>query len=239
MTLLKTIDQNLWVAEQPLRFWGLEVGSRMTVIRLTSGELVVISPIRMDAECLQQLNTLGRVAYVIAPNLYHHLFIADFCKIYPQAQCWVPPGLERKQPNLQPDKVMEAPAGNLEEQIDYRLVQGFMALTDLSGPAVVNEFAFFHRESRTLILTDTAFHFDEHSPLLTQWVARSLGQYQLLRATVLEKWASRDRQVLEAAIRQIMTWNFQRVIMAHGSIIETNARQQFKEGYEWFLQTAL
>jgi hypothetical protein len=239
MTPLRTIDQNLWVAEQPFRFWGLDVGSRMTVMRLTASGLVVISPIRMDTELVQQLNALGRVAYVIAPNLYHHLFIQDFCKIYPQAQCWVPPGLARKQPDLQPDNVMDSPSGTLEGQIDYHLVQGFMALTDLSGPAPVNEFVFFHRESRTLILTDTAFHFDEQSPWLTQWVARSLGQHKLLRATVLEKWASRDHPALTASVRQILAWDFQRVIMAHGSIIETNAKQRFKEGYEWFLQTAL
>ncbi|BAZ14066.1 hypothetical protein NIES4071_59060 [Calothrix sp. NIES-4071] len=44
--MLREIDNNLWVAEQPFKYWGLEVGARMTVIRLISGELIVISPIQ-------------------------------------------------------------------------------------------------------------------------------------------------------------------------------------------------
>ena len=34
------VDTNIWVAKQNLKYWGLEVGTRMTVIRLENGELV-------------------------------------------------------------------------------------------------------------------------------------------------------------------------------------------------------
>ncbi len=36
-------------------------------------------------------------------------------------------------------------------------------------------------------------------------------------------------------IERVLNWDFQRVIMAHGTIVETNAKQKLKEGYEWFL----
>ena len=39
--MLRNIDQNIWVAEQPLRYFGLSIGTRMTVIRFTNGELAV------------------------------------------------------------------------------------------------------------------------------------------------------------------------------------------------------
>ncbi|MCC5657308.1 DUF4336 domain-containing protein [Nostoc sp. XA010] len=59
--MLKAIDTDLWVAEQPLKYFGLEVGTRMTVIRLTSGKLMVISPIAMDDATINELNQLGEL----------------------------------------------------------------------------------------------------------------------------------------------------------------------------------
>jgi hypothetical protein len=52
--MFREIDRNIWVGEQPLRYFGLSVGTRMTVIRLTSGELVVISPIQPNNATIQQ-----------------------------------------------------------------------------------------------------------------------------------------------------------------------------------------
>ena len=37
---LKQLAENLWVAERPQAFYGLEVGTRMTVIRLADGSLL-------------------------------------------------------------------------------------------------------------------------------------------------------------------------------------------------------
>ena len=75
--MLRQLDNNLWVAEQPLKFMGLPVGTRMTVIRLADNSLLLISPIEMTPEIKQQLNSLGAVRYLIAPNLFHHLYLAD------------------------------------------------------------------------------------------------------------------------------------------------------------------
>jgi hypothetical protein len=48
--MLREIDKNLWVSEQKFQFLGLEVGTRMTVIRLSNGELIAISPIDIIAD---------------------------------------------------------------------------------------------------------------------------------------------------------------------------------------------
>ncbi|NER99662.1 MAG: DUF4336 domain-containing protein, partial [Symploca sp. SIO1B1] len=71
--MLRNIDTNLWVAEQPLKYFGLEVGTRMTVIRFNPDKLLVISPINPEEKMIHQLEQLGTVNYIISPNLYHHL----------------------------------------------------------------------------------------------------------------------------------------------------------------------
>jgi hypothetical protein len=236
--MLKEIDNNIWIAEQPLKFWGMEVGTRMTVIRLTSNELVVISPIRADNTTISQLNEIGKVSYIIAPNLYHHLFVLDFKTIYPEAQLWVALGLNSKIPNLSPDRVLSDNEGSILDDIDYVLVDGFKLL-DLSGPTLVNEFAFFHRESRTLVLTDTAFYFDESFPFKTQLVAKLFGIYGKLSPSPLDKLATTEKEKVKNSIQKILRWDFNRVIVAHGSIIETNGNTQLKVAYERFLGTPL
>ena len=42
---MRAVDRDLWVAEQPLRFGMLELGTRMTVMRLKDSSLVLYSPI--------------------------------------------------------------------------------------------------------------------------------------------------------------------------------------------------
>jgi len=233
--MLREIDNNIWVAEQPLKYWGLEVGTRMTVIRLTTGELIVISPIQSDKTTIEQLNEIGNVAYIIAPNLYHHLFVYDFKSIYQKAQLWVVPGLVSKRPELSFDRVITNKEGSIQEQVDYLLFDGFKVL-DLSGASIVNEFVFFHQKSRTLILTDIAFHFDETFSLKTRLAAQFLGAYKRLSPSRLDKLATSDKEKVKDSVEKILRWDFDRVIMAHGSIIETNGKQKFKQGYEWIFE---
>ena len=104
--MLKEVDTNIWVAQQNLNYLGLEVGTRMTIIRLKNGELVVISPIKVNKEIINQINQLGKVSIIIAPNLYHHLFISDFKTAFPDAQIFAAPGLDSKRQDIDFDKII-------------------------------------------------------------------------------------------------------------------------------------
>ncbi|HEY9851454.1 MAG TPA: DUF4336 domain-containing protein [Leptolyngbyaceae cyanobacterium] len=156
--MLRAIDTDLWVAEQPLKYFGLEVGTRMTVIRLINGKLMVISPIYTQEKIIHQLNQLGKVSYIVAPNLYHHLFVSQFKQVYPDAEVWATSGLEHKLHDLQIDRFLSERITEFFDGIEATLVTGFNTL-DVTGYAPLNEWVFFHSKSRTLILTDLAFYF--------------------------------------------------------------------------------
>lgn len=252
--MLRAIDTDIWVAEQPLKYFGLEVGTRMTVIRLNDDRLMVISPIRTDEALIHQLNQLGDVGYIVVPNLYHHLFVAQFKQIYPNAELWATPGLEQKCPDLLIDQIIgeltsqsqrveqsskrSDRTSQLLDGIEFAMVTGFNTL-DIKGYSPLNEWVFFHAKSRTLIVTDLAFNFDINSSLTTQLVAKLLGGYKQLRPSLLEKIATQDKDGVKKSIQQILTWDFERVIMAHGSILEQDGKRQFQLGYEWFLGMSL
>lgn len=236
--MLRNIDKNIWVGEQPLRYFGLSVGTRMTVIRLRNGELIVISPIQADNTIIQQLNQLGDVSYIIAPNLYHSLFVSNFQAFYPKAKLFVAPGLERKRPELNIDKIIQNNLENFGNEIECLLFDGFRTF-DLSGASLLNEYVFFHPESHTLVLTDTAFHFDDSFSQITQLAAKVMGGYKKLSPSILERFATSEKQRVKQSVQKVLTWDFRRVIMAHGSIVEHDAKRKFKEGYEWFLNSSL
>ncbi len=146
--MLRKIDRDLWVAEQPLRYFGLNIGTRMTVIRLASRELVVISPVQVSDAIVSQLSELGMVKHIIAPNLYHYLFAANFKASYPNATFWAIPGLEIKKPDLLIDQIIKDGENELWSGIEYIFLDGFRTL-GLKGFDSLNECVFLHAASRT------------------------------------------------------------------------------------------
>ena len=117
--MLKNIDNNIWVSEQPLKYWGLEVGTRMTIVRLKTGELMVISPIQVNNITIDDLREIGKVHFIIAPNLYHHLFVTDFQALYPQAKLLVATGLELKRADLKIDLILDEDTPQFWDEVEY------------------------------------------------------------------------------------------------------------------------
>lgn len=232
--MLKEIDKDIWVAEAPFKYFGLSVGTRMTVIRLNNRELAVISPIQVDSVVNRQLDELGTVSHVIAPNVYHYLFASDFKALYPQAIFWATPALKLKKPELPIERIINDDEDSFPGDLQHLLFDGLKTI-DFDGFKLLNELVFFHPKSRTLILTDAAFNFNDSYPLITQFAARLIGTYKNFSPSLLEKVASTEKSKVKQAVQRILTWDFERVIMAHGSIIESQGKQRFKAGYESFL----
>jgi hypothetical protein len=232
--MLKQIDRDIWVAQQPLKYLGLPVGTRMTAIRLSGDRLLLISPIKINEQIKQELDRLGKVEFIIAPNLFHYLYLEECQQIYPQAKLIAPPGLVTKKPKFAIDQVFFQDEIDFNSELEYILFEGFQVLIP-PKISIVNEIVFFHPESHTLILTDAAFNFDRNFPLVTQLATRILGSYQALKPSWLEKLAIKDKTKISNSVEKIFAWDFKRVIMAHGNIVEDNAKEQLKAGYEWFI----
>jgi hypothetical protein len=233
-TSLQSFADNIWTARQPLRFLGLRVGTRMTIVRLDDGRLIVISPIQLNPELIQQINAIGTVAYMIAPNRYHHLFAEGFQQQYPQAEFWAAIGLREKRPDLPIQKVITAESGDIAGTLFYQQFRG-INVPGVGAVDPLNEVVFFHAPSRTLIITDIAFHFDAEMPWETRLAGKLIGSYAKLKPSLLEKWAMRDRAAVARSMQAVLNWDFDRVIVAHGKLIESNGKAMLKSGYEEFL----
>lgn len=225
--MLRNLAENLWVTERPQRFFGLEVGARMTVIRLAGGALLLHSPVSLDEQLRIELDSLGSVRFVVAPNRFHHLYAGDALRAYPEARLWVAPGVERKRPDLNFVGLLgdEAPA-EWKDEVGQLLFR---------GRPFENEVVFLHRPSRTLVLCDLAFNFGAHTPRATRLLLTLFGGYGHFGTTRLDPLLIRDRSAARQSLEQILAWNFDRVVVAHGEVLESGGPTELRTAYDWLL----
>lgn len=126
----------------------------MTVVRLDDS-LWLHSPVPFDQSIRDQLDSLGPVRFIVAPNRFHHLYVAASAKAFAAARVYCAPGLDRKRKDLRFDAVLDdAAPPEWAGQIDQLIFRAFPPL---------NEVIFFHRASRTLVMTDLLFNIRESS----------------------------------------------------------------------------
>jgi len=224
---LRPLATDIWVAERPQTFYGLPVGTRMTVMRLYGGRLLLHSPVALDSALRAELDSIGRVRYVVAPNRVHHLYAGEVAKVYPEARLWVAPELERKRPDLAFVAVLgDEPPEEWREEVQQ---------TFFRGRPYENEVVFFHRASRTLILCDLAFNFGPAAAAPTRLLMRLLRSHGRFGPSKLDPWLIRDRDAARQSLERILTWDLARVGVAHGEILESGGREALRVGYAWLL----
>ncbi|MFA9410743.1 MAG: DUF4336 domain-containing protein, partial [Deltaproteobacteria bacterium] len=101
--LEELVSNRIWLKKYPVHYAGLDFHARTTVIRLSSGELLVHSPSPVDDGLLGRIHDIGPVAHLIAPGSYHYFHVAAWQDAFPEAMVWICPGVERKQPDLEFD----------------------------------------------------------------------------------------------------------------------------------------
>ena len=70
----------------------------MTIVRLSGDRLVLIFPVKLNTATIMEINELGTVEYIVAPNLFHNLFIQACQDIFPEAIMIAVPELKTRIP---------------------------------------------------------------------------------------------------------------------------------------------
>lgn len=198
----------------------------MTVVRLGGSDLLVHSPAELDGELRQWLDELGEVRFVVpASNFHGHLFMEQYREAYPGAELFAAPGLARKRPDLGFDgELGDDPEPRWREFLDQAVFRGHRLL---------EEIVFLHRASRSLIVGDTCVNIERDASFLTRlwaWgprMRRRAGPTPLFRAAIRDKGAAR------ASVEGILEWDFERIVVGHGDVVESNGRQVFRSAWDW------
>ncbi|MBB97883.1 MAG: DUF4336 domain-containing protein [Rhodobacteraceae bacterium] len=235
LNTLKPVVYGVWLIDGPkIRFYGVPFSTRATVIRLQSGDLWVHSPTKLTAGLRAEVADLGPVKHLVAPNWIHYAGLPEWQAAFPGAVTWSAPGV-----------VKRAEQKGLRLHVDHRLGQtapddwaGEIDQMIVEGSATHREAVFFHRPTQTLILTDLIENFEPQNMPLWMWPILKL-------AGILDPDGSMPRDMratfrggedqLRGAIRQMIDWAPERVILAHGRWFQSRGTEELRRAFAWVL----
>ena len=215
--LLEYVKDQLWILEYPVRYAGIDLFGRMTIIKLDNGDLLVHDPCQISEAINAEIDAIGTVKYILVPGSYHHLFVTDFQNRYPNAETFLCPGLERKRPDIKFDWILgNKPDPRWEGVLDQVVVQGTRYMWEV---------AFFHRPSKTLILVDLLENIGDDYPhsaslYLKFWWKVIFKMWNHPKAAPEYQMGWGRKEIVKQGLQKIIGWNADRVILAHGELIE-------------------
>ncbi|HJO22016.1 MAG: DUF4336 domain-containing protein [Myxococcota bacterium] len=227
--MLKAAGPNFWLADGPVvQFFGVfPYPTRMAAARLEDGSLWVWSPIALDDALAAELDAIGPVRELVAPNKLHHLALPEWVARYPEARLHGAPGLARKRRDLAfHTELGDTPDPAWVDQIDQVVFR---------GSVILDEVLFFHRRSRTALVTDLIQRFEPDT--LPAW-CRPIMRWDGLvgpagaaprdfRATV---W---NRRAARACRATALAWQPARLVIAHGTLPEEDGTEALRRGFRW------
>jgi hypothetical protein len=189
---------------------------RMTLLPLSAGKCALVSPIPIDDTMASAIAAYGEVQYLIAPNLLHHLYVAAARERYPNARLLAPPALTQKRPDLRIDFTLDR---QLPEELSSQV-----AVQRIEGAQAIDEYALFHRASRTLVVTDLVFNVVRPRGWFAHLVQFVVGCHGRLAQSRVWRFLVRDREATARSIEQLLALPFETLIVAHGEVIHEDAR---------------
>lgn len=219
---LQPVADGLWRADGWLP--DKPVPIRMTVLQLADRRLVLHSALALPDEEARKLEALGPVAYIVVPNALHCTYARWATERFPRARVLaaraVLPRVRRHVAWTEPIEAVWDET--LCRELDLAVIPGTR----------VGETVFLHRASRTLLVTDLLFNFAGRLQGALYWAMKLNGvadragmsrAYRLL--------AVRDLDAVLRAVDEIASWDFDRLIMAHGRIIESGGCAAFRTAF--------
>jgi hypothetical protein len=197
--------------------WSNAFGRRMTVLRLSSGEVFVHNAIRLEPPELEWLRGLGPVRGIVAPNKFHCSDAPWMAQQFPRAEVFAPaPKLEEfRSAGLSPRDVATEFPRELAPELECVPMRGTR----------VAESAFVHHPSRTLVLCDLAMNMEDVFTGLQgafmRW-NKVGGRFAVTRLT--RYLFTSDKSALLESYERLLEHDFERVVVNHGSVLETGGR---------------
>jgi hypothetical protein len=230
--MLKEFGPNIWIADGPAvtAAAGFRYPTRMVVIRLTNGGLILWSPTALTDDLRVEVETLGVVRYLIPPNSLHHTFLGDWQRAYPNATVYAPPGLRRKRRDIRFDAdFSDGPIAAWAEEIDHAIMW---------GNRITTEVVFFHRQSGTAIFTDLIQQFPRGWFKGWRALVARLDLMTEAEPGVPRKFraAFTNRHAAQESLRYILAWPAQKVIVAHGPPVTDGGQAFLRRAFRWLAE---
>ncbi len=234
---LKPVAEDVWIVDGPTirfgpRWLRMPFPTRMTIVRTGDGSLFIHSPTPLAPDLRTAVSALGAPRWIVGPNRIHYWWIPDWHAAYGDADVYLAPRI-REQAKGRIDFATKELGGANGYPWDDEI-----ATLPVSG-SYMTEFEFFHRRSRTLILTDLIENFESKkiSVWWMRWLTR-LGGVQdpdgRMPRDMRVTFRSHEAE-LRRAVETMIAWRPTRIILAHGRWYEDNAEAELRRAFRGIL----
>ena len=149
MPELHAFAKNVSIVDGPnVRDFGVMFTTRMVIVRLSDGSLLLNSPVSVPFDTLKRITQLGPVRYLVAATPRHVWRLDGWHTLFPEAQLWAArttPFTLKKQHLPFTGTLGDAPPHGWAEDLDQLAFK---------GNPLIEEVIFFHKQSGTVILDD-------------------------------------------------------------------------------------
>lgn len=217
---MRQLHENLWILTYPLSVLGTNHGRTVTLIRLKSGKTILHSMAPFPPQDEAAIRAIGDPSWLVEAMLLHDTYAKEGRDIFPGPPFFGPEGFSEVV-KFETRSLRNPPAEWKDE----------VEVIEILGAPKLKEHVFIHKPSRTLIVADLVFNFPPQEQGWDKFFHRFIagfkrypGMSRVFRLFV------KDRDAFRSSIDQVMAADFDRIIVGHGQVIETNGKELLKRG---------
>ena len=231
MSRLEWLGDDILVVDGPVAIDLVVVPytTRMTIVRLGNGDLWVASPVKSSFEALAEITDLGPVRHLVSPTPRHYWRLEPWHQLFPEAQLWTSRTsiFTLGRPTLPTATLGDEPPAAWADDLDQASLHGALGF---------NEVVFLHRATGTLLVEDLLqSHLHHPGKPLVNAIVRFGGLSDPGGVARDIRAAIRDKDAARAWAERVLSWDFDRLIMAHGPVILAGAKGYVEQSFEWLL----
>ena len=229
----KQVSDGVWIVDaKPIAAMNILVlPLRMTIFKLGDGGLLLYSPTVFRETLRTKIETFGLIRHLVAPSTGHWMFLREWQRQCPEAKTWAVPELANRKAvrdaGIRFDALLGAePPAAWAGEIEHVLFR---------GPGY-GELVMVHTASGTAVVADILLevHASRLPPLsralaVAAGICAPMGRAPAQLRALL--WLNREANA--AAARRLIGLAPQRVVVAHGDIIDENATDHLRHSLDW------
>jgi hypothetical protein len=210
----RQITDDVVVIAFPLRFFGIDFGRNVTLLRLSDGRVVVHSTAPFTEKDVAAIRAFGEPAWLIEATLLHDTFAKQGSAALTGLPYLAPGGFTEISGVA--TQSLDTPPLDWASEIQVLKLEGTRK----------EEQVFFHVRSRTLVVADLFFSFPAETRGWARFFARRIMGLppSLFGVSRFFRMLINDKDAFERSIRRILEWDFEHVVVAHREPLETEAK---------------
>jgi hypothetical protein len=198
-----------------------------SLITVPTGK-ILLSP--HPSMTITELQSMGNITDIVAPNLFHHLGIQNAVAAHPTAKLWSTKGLEEKRKDIIWGDFLAENTWPYQEEL---------ITINIAGVPKINEFLFLHKKSKTLFVTDFCFNILDDSGFGGWLLYNIFGTYKRFAISKIFIKSIANKESFQEFLKTLFSFEFDNIVMSHGYNIKGEGKAKLRaalEDHKYFIR---